>query len=591
MNSSSPMTRFLVWRLKHISNKNFVLILSAIIGCIAGLSAVSLKWCTHKLHHALTHNFSEGTENYYYIAFPLIGLVITVLLAKYVFGEKLGHGVATILWYISKGSSMMKKRILISRWITSVFTVGFGGSVGLEAPIVTTGAAVGSNIGKSMHMHYKKRTLLIGCGVAAAISAIFNAPIAGVIFAMEIILAETTISNFVPLIIASASGKVVTMLLVQGSTVFEWHNIDPFTASDVLYFIGLGVFCGLMALYFTISQYFVEDTIEKIPNDIIRAIVGGLGLGVIIFFFPPIYGEGYNVVTTLLTGDSQALLDTSLFKNVVSPQFLIGFIALMVLFKAVASALTIGAGGSGGIFAPSLFVGGVSGFLFSTVVNSLGGDISIRNFTLVGMCGLMSGIQHAPLSAIFLIAEMTGGYVLFIPLMIVSAISYLTKSFFEPHSIYTKRLIEKGDLITSENKDKQVLSLLDMKKLIEKDFQTVDSEATLGQMVELIKESPRNIFPVIDNDGKLLGILRLDDIRKIMFDKDMYDRLYVKTLMQRPRETVLQDESMTTVMGKFESTGLWNMAVVDENYKYIGVISKSQIFNSYRKRLIRQHKD
>lgn len=591
MSSSSPMTRFLVWRLKHISNKNFVLILSAIIGCIAGLSAVSLKWCTHKLHHLLTDDFSGGTENYYYIAYPLIGLVITVFLAKYVFGEKLGHGVATILWYISKGSSMMKKRILISRWITSVFTVGFGGSVGLEAPIVTTGAAVGSNIGKSMHMHYKKRTLLIGCGVAAAISAIFNAPIAGVIFAMEIILAETTISNFVPLIIASASGKVMTMLLIQGSTVFEWHDIDPFTASDVIYFIGLGVFCGLMALYFTLSQYFVEDTIEKIPNDMARAVVGGLGLGVIIFFFPPIYGEGYDIVTTLLTGDSQALLDNSLFKNGVGAKFLLGFIAIMVLFKAIASALTIGAGGSGGIFAPSLFVGGVSGFLFASTINSLGGDISLRNFTLVGMCGLMSGIQHAPLSAIFLIAEMTGGYVLFIPLMIVSSISYLTKSFFEPHSIYTKRLIEKGDLITSENKDKQVLSLLDMKKLIETNFQPIDGEATLGEMVEVIKESPRNIFPVIDKDGKLLGLLRLDDVRKIMFDKDMYDRMYVKTLMQRPRETVQDNEDMTTVMGKFESTGLWNMAVVDKDYNYVGMISKSQIFNSYRKRLIRQHKD
>ncbi len=586
------MTRFLIWRLKHISNKNFVLILSALIGCIAGLSAVSLKWCTHKLQHLLSHLSTGQNEQYIYLAFPLIGLLITVILAKYLFKETLGHGVATILWYISKGSSMMKKRMLISRWLTSIFTVGFGGSVGLEAPIVVTGAAVGSNIGKSTHLHYKKRTLLIGCGVAAAISSIFNAPVAGVIFAMEIILAETTISNFVPLIIASASGKVITMLLVKGSTVFEWHDVDPFTASDVIYFIFLGVFCGLMALYFTLSQYFVEDTIEKIPNRITRAIVGGVCLGVLVFFFPPIYGEGYDIVRTLLAGDSHALLDNSVFSHGVGIKFTLGFIAIMVLFKAVASALTIGAGGSGGIFAPSLFVGGVSGFLYATTINSLNlGDISARNFTLVGMCGVMSGIQHAPLSAIFLIAEMTGGYSLFIPLMIVSSISYLTKSFFEPHSLYTKRLIEKGDLITSENKDKQVLSLLDMKKLIEKDFQTVHVDSSLGDLVETIKESKRNIFPVLDDEGKLQGILRLDDVRKIMFDKDLYQRMYVKTIMQRPRETVAVDESMTTVMGKFESTGLWNMAVIDHDDKYVGVISKSQIFNSYRKRLIRQHRD
>ncbi|UII22175.1 chloride channel protein [Fulvivirga ligni] len=591
MKHESPLVKFLVWRIKHISNKNFVLILSGVIGLISGIAAVSLKETVHFIQHQLTGHFNKQDENYYYIGFPLIGLLLTVALTNYFIKEKMGHGITQILYDISKNSALIKRTKMFSRMITSAITVGFGGSVGLEAPIVVTGSAIGSNVGRFMHMNAKKRSLLIGCGAAGAVSAIFNSPVAGVIFSMEVILADVTIAMFIPLLIASVSGTLVSITLLGDDVLFSFKLVDSFKASDTPYYILLGVISGLVSVYFTRVTYKVEALIKRVKNYFGRALVGGVLLGVIIFLFPPIYGEGYNTIKLLLAGKELEILDTSLFFSEIDNVIAIFlFILGVILIKPVASALTIGSGGSGGIFAPSLFLGGVTGYLFAAMLNVITwGNTSTSNFTLVGMCGVMSGVLHAPLTAIFLIAEITSGYELFVPLMLVSAISFSTSSFFEKHSLYTKHLIESGDLIQYD-KDKQVLSLIDLTKIIEKDLLKIDPHATLGELVNLVRISKRNIFPVVNEKQELLGVVTLDDIRNIMFDQDKQKSTIVKTYMHSPPAYISSHENMQSVMRKFELSGAWNLPVID-NGKYVGFLSKSRIFNTYRKKLIRHNQE
>lgn len=591
MAEGNLLTKFLVWRIKHISNNNFVYILSAIIGIVAGLAAVVLKYSVHLVTELQFEHIFPLLGKWFYLIAPMSGILITVLLARKVFKERIGHGISTVLYGISKGSSLLKKRMMGSRVFLSIITVGFGGSVGLEAPIVTTGSAIGSNIGRQMHLNYKKRTLLIGCGSSAAIAAIFNSPIAGVIFSIEVILAEVSISKFIPLLIASVAGSIVSTSILGSEYLFKLEKVDAFTGPDVIYYIALGAFCGFLAVHFTRMTYLVEASIGRFKQNVPRTIIGGLLLGCLVLIFPPLFGEGYGTINLLLNNDVEHILDKSLFSEEVRINFIYAFIIAMVLIKVVASALTIGLGGSGGIFAPSLFVGSLAGFIFASIVNSLGiSRLSILNFTLVGMCGLMSGIMHAPLTAIFLIAEITGGYELIVPLMTVSAISYLFKTYFEPYSIYTKKLIEKGDLITN-NKDKEVLSLIDLSKLIEKNFEKLNPNDNLNAVIEAVKVSSRNIFPVVDEQGYLCGILRLDDVRRIIFDHEIHDQIYIKTVMQNPRAVIRINDDMQTVMSKFETSATWNLAVVDENDIYLGFISKSNIFNSYRNRIIKQQKD
>lgn len=583
--------KFLVWRLRFISNRNFVLILSGVIGIIAGLSAVLLKTSVHFINHLLTGRFATESGHFYYILFPFIGLVLTYIVAHFIFKEKLGHGVTSVIYSISKGSSKMRRRMTLSRMITSALTVGFGGSVGLEAPIVVTGSAIGSNVGREAHLNYKQRTLMIGCGAAGAVSAIFDSPVAGVIFAIEVILSEVNINKFIPLLIASVCGAMVSFLLLGEENLFHFALTDGFTFTDVPFYIALGVLCGMVALYFTRTHYYLEKKIQSVSNDWARIIMGGLALGLIVFIFPPMYGEGYNTIKALIAHDGKFILDKSIFFDKLSNEwFVVAFLAALVLIKAVASAFTIGSGGSGGVFAPSLFIGGVTGFAFAKTVKLLDiGNISLSNFALVGMCGIMSGVLHAPLTAIFLIAEITEGYTLFIPLMIVSAIAYSTISYFEPYSIYTKHLIEKGDLIQG-NRDKQLLSLLNIKKLIERDFKTIHPEATLGELIQVVKVSHRNSFPVVNSECCLVGIIYLDDIRQIMFEKSKYSTVLVKTIMHEPKDIILTKDTMTDVMTKFEKSGCWNLPVVN-NDTYVGFISKSNIFNAYRHRLIKQAKE
>jgi CIC family chloride channel protein len=457
MKFNQILLNFLIWRVKHIKTQNFTMILSAVIGAIAGLSAVILKQAVHLIQNFLFKGEHAEVNNYLIYFYPMIGIFITVLITRYYWKEKLGHGITDILFSISKKSSIVAKGKIYSRMLTSAITVGFGGSVGLEAPIVVTGSAIGSNVARLMHLDYKNRTLLIGCGAAGAIAGIFNSPITGVIFSSEVILAGLGFASFIPLLIAAVCGSLVSLALLGDDILFSFILKDPFIASDTPYFILLGILCGMIAVYFTRFTYFVDHQITKIKNFAIRGLIGGLLLAIIIFFFPPIYGEGYNTIKLLLNGNESEMVFQSFFEfDYSNPLVYILFMLGIVLFKPIASSLTIESGGSGGIFAPSLFLGGVVGFLFAFTINYFYPEtISLSNSTLIGMCGVMSGVLHAPLTAIFLIAEITGGYTLFVPLMLVSAIAFSTISYFEKYSIYTKRLIERGDYIPHD-KDKQL---------------------------------------------------------------------------------------------------------------------------------------
>ncbi|MFT4785029.1 MAG: CIC family chloride channel protein [Cyclobacteriaceae bacterium] len=586
------LMRVLVWRLKHVSDNNFILIVAGIVGLVAGLAAVTLKSSVHVIQDLLARNLDFTGVNYLYLSYPLLGILLTALIAHYILREKLGHGITQILYAISKNSSIISRTKMYSRMITSAITVGFGGSVGLEAPIVVTGSAIGSNLSRLVHLDYKKRTLLIGCGAAGAVSAIFNSPVAGVIFAIEVILTEVTINKFIPILIASVMGQLVSLVLLGEDILFSFRLVDSFSASQTHYFLLLGVVTGVASLYFTRTMYSVELQLLKVEGFIKKALLGGLGLAILILLFPPIYGEGYDTITQLLNGNSLDIFESSFFNNWQHQEYLIvGFILLILIVKPVATALTIGSGGSGGIFGPSLFMGGLTGFVFAYSTNLLvpGAELSLSNFTLVGMCGVMSGVLHAPLTAIFLIAEITSGYVLFVPLMLVSAISFTTISYFEKHSLYTKNLIEKGDLIQYD-KDRMVLSLIDLNKIIERDLLVIHPEAKLGELVRLVRKSKRNIFPVVDDHGKLQGIVTLDRIREIMFDPENQETITVQTLMQRPPAEVSPTEKMQSVMSKFEVTQAWNLPVI-ENEKYVGFVSKSRIFNAYRNKLKLQTKE
>ena len=585
------LTKFLIWRIRHVSTKNFILVLGGIIGIIGGVAAVTLKSAVHYLQETLFDLRTSFTE-YIYLIFPFVGIALTVFVARKIFKDRMGQGVTAILYAISKKSSIISQGKMYTRMITSCITVGFGGSVGLEAPIIVTGSAIGSNIGQLMHLNYKQRTLLIGCGAAAAISGIFNSPVAGVIFAVEVVLTDVTIAVFIPLLLASVMGSLVSMLFLGDAVLFSFNLQDSFTASDFPFYLLLGAICGLVSVYFSRMTSLSEQWVSRIQSQFWRVIVGGLALGIIVFFFHPIYGEGYNSITDILNGRQDALLVNSiLLSEFEGKTALLLFTLGIILFKPFATGATIGTGGSGGVSAPSLFMGGFTGFLFAELVNllNLGKTLSVSNFTLVGMCGVMSGVLHAPLTAIFLIAEITSGYTLFLPLMLVSAIALSTNSYFQKYSFYTGKLIRRGDLIPYD-KDRQVLSLIKIDKLIEKDLLTIHPEESLGDLVTLVRRSKRNIFPVIDDEGALLGIVTLDDIREIMFDEVSQKNVIVASLMHKPPDTVTSGSPMQEVMHKFERTGAWNLPVIDDG-KYLGIVSKSRIFNAYRLRLRRNHKE
>ncbi|WP_137401674.1 chloride channel protein [Echinicola rosea] len=586
------ITRFLIWRLKHISTKNFMLILSGVIGILTGLASVMLKVSVHSIQHWLIEGFQIEYANFFFILYPLIGIFLTYVVGKYIVNDYGGHGIPEILYNISKKKSLIPRVKMYSRVFTSCLTVGLGGSVGLEAPIVVTGSAIGSNSGLLMHLNAKKRNILIGCGAAGGISAIFGSPIGGVIFAIEVILMEVNTGAFIPLLIASVLGSLTTMVLIGNDPIFSFNLSGEFIAAHTPYYLVLGVLTGLVSVYFIKAVLRTENLLEKQSNPWLKILIGGAVLGLIIFFFPPIYGEGYNTLNSLILGDPAVLLNRSPFFSEINNTYFILFYLLMIIFaKPIAAALTIGSGGSGGIFAPSLYVGGITGFLFAFANNFFGIyiPIPVAHFTLVAMCGVMSGVQHAPLSAIFLIAEVTGGYELFVPLMLVSAISLATTNYFDKNSLYKNQLLEQGKHIP-ETKDEEVLGLIDIRRIMEKDLLPIHPDAVLKDLCGLVKLSNRNIFPVVDEKGNLNGIITLDDIRDIMFDREKQNEVQISKLMHSPPDTIQPSESMREVMDKFERSGAWNLPVVD-NGIYLGFISKSRIFNAYRTRLIRQQRE
>jgi CIC family chloride channel protein len=579
--------RFLVWRQQYLSEKNFILVLCVIIGLLASVAALVLKTAVHYLEYWVRTIPGKHMENYLFLVFPLVGILITVFYVRTFVKEDIGHGVSRILYAISRNKGVMKLHNTWSSIIACTFTSGMGGSVGMEAPIVSTGAAIGSNIAQAAKLGHKRTILLIGCGSAAAIAAIFKAPIAGLIFALEVLMLDLTMASILPLLVATVTGAIFSAIFMGENIEFYFAITDSFNYGSIPFFILLGLFTGLVSLYFTWMNGQVESKIKSIKKPFKRAVIGGVILGVLIFVFPPLFGEGYFSMRNLLSGQPEQLLVESplgIFADGGGVMFLVFMIGVL-FFKVIATSLTTGAGGIGGVFAPSLFMGGIAGFILSRAINLFTVfKVSEYNFTLIGMAGVMAGVIHSPLTAIFLIAEITGGYQLFIPLIIVASISYLTVNYFQQHSIYTKKLAEKGDLITHD-KDKTVLTLLNIDEVIETNLDTVSPEMTLGQLVRVIAKSKRNIFPVLDSDNNFLGIVFLDEVREIMFDTSKYEELKVRNIMYYPRAVVNLTDNMDTVMNKFNESGLWNIPVVDKG-KYRGYVSRSNIFEIYRNRLI-----
>lgn len=577
--------KFILWKEKHLTHRQFVYILAFFVGIVSGTAAVLLKNVVHFVHHFLHHSIAQEETNLIYLLFPVIGIFLTILYVKYFVKDNIGHGVSRILFAISKKSGKLKTHNNYSSLIASTLTVGFGGSVGLEAPIVLTGSSMGSTFGQLFQLDYKTKTVLIGCGAAGAIAGIFNAPIAAVIFALEVLMLDLTMWSLVPLLISAVTGLTVSYFFMGKDVIFAFESTVGFQLGNIPYYILLGAFTGLVSLYFTKGTMFIEGVFKNLKNTYVKWIVGGSLLGAVIFFLPPLYGEGYNTLNALLSGNPSEITDGSLFYGFSENFWMMGlFLFLILVFKVVATALTTGSGGVGGIFAPTLFMGGISGYLSAKIFNLFSFiNVSERNFALVGMAGMMAGVMHAPLTAIFLIAEITGGYALFIPLMITSTVSYITIMYFTPHSLYHIRLAERKELIT-HHKDQAVLTLIDVGKVIEKDFEKLHPEMRLRELIDSIARSKRNIFPVL-RDKNLVGVVLLDDIRHVIFNTALYDSVFVRDLMYIPPAYVQPDEPMDEVMKKFEETNSWNLPVIKHG-EYVGFLSKSKLFSAYRKQLM-----
>ena len=585
-NSEGWYMKLLRWGEDHIPEKSFVVILAIISGVASGVAAVLLKFLIGTIS-GLVNSVTEASQaNYYYLVFPIIGIFLTGIYVRYVVRDNISHGVTRVLYAIAQKKSRLKFYNMYASLASSSVTIGCGGSVGAEGPIVFTGAAIGSNLGQAFRLSPHMLMMLVGCGAAAGISGIFKAPIAGVLFTVEVLMLDLTAGSVMPLIMASVAGATVAYVFTGYNVEFFFTQSEMFYTSRIPYVVLLGVFCGLVSVYFTKMIEVMERMFGRISRPRYRFFLGSILLSVLIFVFPPLFGEGYESINYLLNGHVEQIFNNSLFygmrSSVGATLLLVGALCFMKVF---ATSATNGGGGVGGTFAPSLYVGCMAGFLFAYAVNSLGivdptMPLSTKNFALVGMAGVMAGVMHAPLMAIFLTAEMTGGDSLFLPLLIVAAISYGTSRIFSNYSIYTKRLALQGELLTHQ-KDKTVLTLLKMDSVIETDFIPVHPDMSLKEMVDVISKSKRNLFPVTDDDGQLLGIVLLDDIRNIMFRPDLYRRMHVKRFMSMPPAKVELGTPMDQVMKMFDNTGAWNLPVVEEG-RYVGFVSKSKIFNSYR---------
>lgn len=584
--------KILIWRMKHISRRPFMLMMSVIVGIASGLGAVIIKNSVHLIKEMLKHGVSHEYSNYLYLIYPVIGISLAVIFIKYILKQPVHHGIPTVLHSIAKQNGKIKPHNMFSSIITSALTVGFGGSIGLEGPTVATGAAIGANIGRLFHLNYKQITLLLGCASTGAMAAIFKAPIAGVVFTLEVIMIDLTTYSLVPLLLASISGTVVSYLFLGQTTILSPSVINKtFDMANIPYYIALGVIAGLVSVYFTRMFMFIENFFKKIQSLYKKLLIGALSLGTLIFFFPALYGEGYDAINSCLSGNYNFLFDNSVFA-VFSDNFIVLILILLsiILLKVVATSVTFGSGGVGGIFAPTLFIGSNVGLFFSLIVNRLGlTHLSRTNFALIGMAGLIAGVLQAPLTGIFLIADITGGYQLFMPLMITAAFSFITVRLFERNSVYTIQLANRNELITHD-KDKAVLSRMKVTSLIETNFSCINSDATLGDLVQVISKSSRNLFPVLEDDGTFLGIVFVNDIRHIIFKPELYDTTYVRDLMFMPEPSVDPDELMESVAEKFQISGNFNLPVLKDG-KYLGFVSRAKVFSSYRRLLKRFSED
>jgi len=571
-------------RMKYFSGQRFLYLVAGIVGLLVGLAAVVIKNLVHFIQGALARGIEGDYRTYLIFILPIVGIALAVFFIKYINRKPVRHGIPGVLFAISRNNAIMRAHNLYSSVISSALTVGFGGSVGLEGPTVATGAAIGSNFGRVFNLNYKEVTLLLSCASAGAMSAIFKAPIAGIVFAMEVIMLDLTMWAMIPLLIASATAALTSYMFLGQNVLYTFQVVEKFQMDQVHYYLLLGAIAGLVSVYFTKVYNAISGFFEKIDGAWKRLLIAGGLLGAIILLLPPLYGEGYEIVNQGLKGDIAQLFAGTLYESWQDNFVLVVLVFILIIgFKVVATTLTFAAGGIGGIFAPTLFMGANLGLLVGLVLNQMGVDISISNMALVGMAGMIAGVVHAPLTAIFLIAEISSGYELFMPLMLVSTISFATTRYFVSNSVYTIQLARRGELMT-HHKDRNILLLMNVSELIEKNFKTIKPEDTLRDLVKVITKSSRNIFPVVTKDNKFVGIVKLDDIRHIMFNQEVYDSTYVRDLMFMPEYTVNIDEQMEAVAAKFAKSGRYNIAVVD-NGKYVGFLSRAKVFSSYREML------
>jgi chloride channel protein, CIC family len=579
------MKSLIEWVQDRLTKRQFIFLSSVLVGLSAGLSVVILKTFAHFIYRIATFD-NEFNSRYLFVILPILGIFLTVLVTKKLLKGRLEKGLPNIHYSIAKKSSIIPRKQMYAQVITSSLTVGLGGSAGLEAPIVITGAAFGSNYARRYKLNYKDRTLLLACGIAAGIAAAFNAPIAGVLFALEVLLLDVSISAFIPLIIAAASGTLISKIILQDDILISFKLTEPFDYINVPFYALLGILAGLVAVMHSRIFHKVEGVFSRSKRKAYRNVVfGGVGLGILIFVFPSLFGEGYESIKSLSLLKPQEILNNSYFQEYKDNEwFVLSFVGILIFVKAIATGLTLGSGGNGGNFAPSLFVGAYLGFFFSRLTNMLSFiNLPESNFTLVGMAGILSGLYHAPLTAIFLIAEITGGYTLIIPLMLVSSISYAISRYFEPYSMDTKKMAS-GGVIFTQDKDKNILTSMNTSSIIETDYDRLYVNVSLGELVNVISGSKRNVFPVTDRLNNLVGLVLLDNIRETIFKRELYETVFVQDLMTTPPEVIDSEEKMESVMRKFDATGAWNLPVVHEN-KFIGFINKNTVFTTYRSKL------
>lgn len=580
------------WLNNRLSRNQFLVLSGILVGCTAGLAGVILKTLVHNIHYFITNKVHFEYQILFYIVFPFLGIVLTTMIVLTLFKGQDRKGIGAILYEIAQNSSIVASVKMYSQVIQSAVTVGLGGSAGLESPIAVTGAAIGSNYAQTYRLSYKERTLLLAAGATAGIASAFNAPIAGIMFAFEILLTGVVFTDFIPLVVAAVCGSLLSRILLQEDVLFRFYTRDPFNYKNVPYYLILGIVTGLYARYFVIISQKVEHFIKKLQLSRMRkAMFGGAVLSLLCVLFPPLFGEGYETVKAFTNGNTYSIIENSFFRYFeIGDWTIIIFLVLVLLLKAFATSFTIFSGGNGGNFAPSLFAGGTLGYLFALVCQHLGfTDVPVTNLVLVGMAGAMSGVLYAPLTAIFLIAESSFGYDLFIPLMIASIISYLIAKWFSPISPELKSLADEGKIFTNKH-DKNLLFALRTEDFIDKYSQTISQNASVTELFEMVKNGDKNIFAVVDENRKLKGVLTLDDIRPYLFNKEMENSQTVTQIMKAPPAVLHRENRPLDILQTFDDTGVWNLPVVSDNNDFIGFISKSSILMSYRQ-LLKEYSD